>query len=75
MKKEFSMSNDKVTVNFTAKYCDSFESIMDSEGFERVIESYLKKSKDKRTNTFRFLNSVSGTDEIKFIRKVKKVGE
>ena len=69
MKKEFSMSNDKVTVNFTAKYCDSFESIMDSEGFERVIESYLKKSKDKRTNTFRFLNSVSGTDEIKFIRK------
>lgn len=69
MKKEFSMSNDKVTVNFTAKYCDSFESIMDSEGFERVIESYLKKSKDKRTNAFRFLNSVSGTDEIKFIRK------
>ncbi|WP_055070799.1 hypothetical protein [Clostridium massiliamazoniense] len=69
MKKEFSMSNDKVTVNFTAKYCDSFESIMDSEGFERVIESYLKKSKDKRTNTFRFLNSVSGTDEIRVIRK------
>lgn len=69
MKKEFSISNDKVTINFTAKYCDSFESIMDSEGFKKVIDSYLKKSKVKRTNTFRFLNSITKTDEIQDIRR------
>ena len=44
MKKEFSISNDKVLLNFSAKYCTNFESVLDSEGFRRVLDVYLKKS-------------------------------
>ena len=56
MRKEFSLSNDKATINFTAKYCDSFEAIMNSEGFRRIVEAYLIKAKSKNTNNFKFLN-------------------
>ena len=47
MRKEFSMSNDKVIINFTAKYCKTFEMLLESEGFRRVIDVYLKKSEKK----------------------------
>ena len=33
MKKEFSISNDKVLMNFSARYCNNFESLLESEGF------------------------------------------
>ena len=68
MRKEFSLSNDKVTINFTAKYCDSFESIMNSEGFRRILEAYLNKAKEKNTNNFKFLKKSLGTEDIKLLR-------
>ncbi|MGL4763241.1 MAG: phosphoenolpyruvate carboxykinase [Sarcina sp.] len=68
MRKEFSLSNDKVTINFTAKYCDSFESIMNSEGFRRIVEAFLNKAKEKNTNDFKFLKTSLGTDDVKLLR-------
>lgn len=47
MRKEFSISNDKVLINFTAKYCSTFEELVESEGFRKVIETYLKNLKRK----------------------------
>ena len=44
MRKEFSISNDKILINFTAKYCKTFEGLLESEGFRRVLDTYLKKS-------------------------------
>ncbi|MBW6411253.1 phosphoenolpyruvate carboxykinase [Clostridium weizhouense] len=55
MKKEFSMSNDKVMINFTAKYCNNIDSVLESNGFRRILDTYLKKSKRKKTLTYRFL--------------------
>ncbi|MGL4991602.1 MAG: phosphoenolpyruvate carboxykinase [Sarcina sp.] len=69
MRKEFSLSNDKVTINFTAKYCDSFEAIMDSEGFRRIVEAYLTKTKFKNTHNYKFLNSAIGSEDIKELRR------
>lgn len=68
MRKEFSLSNEKATINFTAKYCDSFESIMNSEGFRRIVEIYLAKIGDKKTNNFKFLKNALGTDDTKLLR-------
>ena len=68
MRKEFSLSNDKVTINFTAKYCDSFEAIMNSEGFRRILEAYLNKAKEKNTNNFKFLKSSLDTEDVKLLR-------
>ncbi|WP_300262124.1 phosphoenolpyruvate carboxykinase [Clostridium sp.] len=69
MKKEFCLKHGKVTMNFTAKYCDSFESIINSEGFRKVLESYLKKTKNKKSHNFRFLSEATGTEDIKVISR------
>jgi hypothetical protein len=53
MKKEFSMSNDKVMINFTAKYCNSFEAILESDGFRRILEVYLRRAKKKNSVAYR----------------------
>ncbi len=69
MRKEFSMSNDKVIINFTAKYCKTFEMLLESEGFRRVIDVYLKKSEKKNTLAFRYVKKTLGTDDIAELRK------
>ena len=67
MRKEFSLSNDKVLINFTAKYCSTFEELVESEGFSKVIENYLKKSKKKVTLSWRFLRDNLKTEDINLI--------
>ena len=65
MRKEFSISNDKVIINFTAKYCSTFEALVESQGFNEVIESYLKKSKKKVTLSWRYLKDNLKTEDIR----------
>lgn len=69
MKKEFSISNDKVMINFTAKYCNSFESILESDGFRRILEIYLKKSKKRNSLSYRYLSDGLDTDSLVDIRR------
>ena len=65
MKKEFSISNDKVLMNFSTRYCNNFESLLESEGFRRVLSVYLKKSEKKR----RFLLILEKVREIHYYSK------
>ena len=67
MKSEFYLNNDKVTIDFTKKYCNSFETILDSYGFRNLIEEYLKKSKNRNTNNFKFLEASLKSSDIKYI--------
>ena len=62
MKKEFSLSNDKVMINFTAKYCNSPEKLLESEGFRRVFNAYLKKIKKKKSNIYKYLIQNASTE-------------
>lgn len=55
MKKEFSLSNDKAMMNFTVKYCDTTEKLLESDGFSRVIKSYLYKIKNKNSKINKFI--------------------
>lgn len=64
MKKEFSLSNDKAMINFSVKYCDTMEKVIDSAGFSRVIETYLEKIKFRKSNIYRFLEESLGKDEV-----------
>ncbi len=57
MQKEFSLSNEKAMINFTAKYCDNAEALFDSYGFARVLGAYLDKIKRRETRTYRYLIS------------------
>ena len=69
MKKEFSMSNDKVMINFTAKYCNNFEAVLESDGFRRILEVYLRRAKKKNSIAYRYLSNSLDTDSLIDIRK------
>ena len=69
MKKEFSMSNDKVMINFTAKYCSTFDAILESNGFRRILEIYLKRAKKKNTISYKYLTENLKTDSIMEMRR------
>ncbi|BFK80756.1 phosphoenolpyruvate carboxykinase [Clostridium baratii] len=69
MKKEFSMSNDKVIINFTAKYCSTFEGVLESEGFRRVLDSYLRRIQNKRTLSYRYLSKALNSEDVLELRR------
>lgn len=69
MKKEFSISNDKVMINFTAKYCDSFEDVLESDGFRRILDAYLKKAKKRNSMSYRYLNKTLKSDNLIDVRR------
>ena len=69
MKKEFSISNDKILMNFSTRYCNNFESLLESEGFRRVLSVYLKRSEKKRTLSYRYLIKSLNTTEISNLRE------
>ncbi|ASW43623.1 phosphoenolpyruvate carboxykinase [Clostridium isatidis] len=69
MKKEFSISNDKVLINFSANYCSTFEELVESSGFKRVIESYIKNAKKKVTLNWRYLKKSLQTEDVSIITK------
>ena len=55
-------------MNFSAKYCTNFESVLDSEGFRRVLDVYLKKSEKNVTLSYRFLSDSLGSNDSHFIK-------
>lgn len=57
MQKEFSLSNGKAMINFTAKYCDSAETLLNSSGFRTVLDAYIKKIGKAETNVYKYLKN------------------
>ncbi|AAK78951.1 hypothetical protein BJV85_003032 [Clostridium acetobutylicum] len=55
MQKEFSISNDKVLINFTAKYCNTSEKILNSYGFRKILERFIKKGRHKTSNYYKYI--------------------
>lgn len=74
MIREFSLSNDKVMMNFSKKYCNNFEDILESSGFKNVLVHYLNKKIERRDNIFKnFLRGIENLDE--FIDSLIKIIE
>ena len=63
------MSNDKVIINFTAKYCSTFEGVLESEGFRRVLDSYLRRIQNKRTLSYRYLSKALNSEDVLVLRR------
>ena len=65
MQKEFSLSNNKAMINFTAKYCDNAEALFDSYGFARVMGAYLERIRRRETKIYRYLvNNLKDDNEL-----------
>jgi len=45
MQQEFTLGRGKAMINFTLKYCDTRQKILNSYGFRRVVESFVQKLK------------------------------
>ncbi|MBC2582205.1 phosphoenolpyruvate carboxykinase [Clostridium sp. DJ247] len=60
MQKQFSLSNGKAMINFTAKYCNTAEKIFNSYGFKTVVHSYLIKIKAKESNIYKYITKGIG---------------
>lgn len=58
MKKEFSLSKGKAMINFSAKYCDTIEKILESDSFRRVTATYLESIAKRNTQNYKILNSI-----------------
>ncbi|WPC41894.1 phosphoenolpyruvate carboxykinase [Clostridium sp. JS66] len=69
MQKEFSLSNGKAMVNFTAKYCNTAEKLLGSKGFKTVLESYMSKIKSKESNIYKYIKSSINSNDVKEISK------
>ena len=69
MQRDFSMSNDKVIINFTTKYCSNFESLLESEGFRRVVDAFIKKIEKKNTLSYRYLTTALETNDAVELRR------
>lgn len=65
MVKEFFLSNDKVMMNFTKKYCNNFEDVLESSGFRNVLTHYINKKIERKDNIFKnFLTGIEDLDDF-----------
>jgi hypothetical protein len=69
MQKSFSLSNDNAMINFTAKYCDTVDKVLDSYGFNKVVTVYLEKKKNRGSLSYKFIEENLGVEDIQVTSK------
>ncbi len=48
MQQEFTISRGKAMINFTMKYCDTRQKLLNSYGFKKVLDSYIQYLKKEK---------------------------
>jgi hypothetical protein len=63
---EFTLSRGRAMINFTLKYCDTKQKLLNSHGFRRVVESFIKQvlKKDERVIYDYYISYFGNEDEI-----------
>lgn len=66
MLQEFTLSQGKAMINFTMKYCDTKQKLLNSHGFRRFIESFIKEvlKKDEVVIYDHYLGNFDSEDEL-----------
>ncbi len=66
MRKEFLLSRQSAIINFTAKYCDTREKLLDSQAFKTVLTSYMEiiKNKDNAVYNYFIKRSNNNFDDM-----------
>lgn len=59
MKKEFSLSKEKAILNFSLKYCETFDGILNSNAFKTILRSYISDIQNKSTKSYNMLSHFS----------------
>ncbi len=65
MKAEFLISRQSAIINFTEKYCDTAEKLLDSNAFRKVLTSYLEQLRKKDNALYNhFIVKTDGNFEV-----------
>lgn len=60
MRQEATINRNSITVNFTVKYCNNAESLLNSDGFKRVLTAFIEKIEKKETPVYIYIKSCCG---------------
>jgi hypothetical protein len=66
MLEEFLIGGKVAVANFSKKYCTTSAELLDSYGFERVLNLYLKKLEKKDNDVYKYIKTI---DDIKKLLK------
>ncbi|MEJ6466889.1 phosphoenolpyruvate carboxykinase [Fusobacterium ulcerans] len=55
MRQEATINRNSITVNFTIKYCNNAESLLDSDGFKRIMTAFLEKLERKEVPVYTYI--------------------
>lgn len=66
MLQEFTISQGKAMINFTMKYCDTKQKLLNSHGFRRFVESFIKEvaKKDEVVIYEYYLGNFDSEDDL-----------
>lgn len=48
MRQEATINRNSITINFTVKYCNNAEALLNSDGFKRVLTAFIEKMESKQ---------------------------
>lgn len=65
MSKEFSITGNKVIMNLSQQYHDTSEDLLSSEGFTKLVESYIGENKRESTRIYSYLEKFFRNSDIK----------
>lgn len=59
----FELERNSAVMNFTAQYCQTEVELLESEGFERVLFSYITRQEAKRSPLYHYLIAIGKSKE------------
>lgn len=60
MRQEATINRNSITINFTVKYCNNSESLLDSDGFKRVLTAFIEKIEKKEVPIYVYIKDCCG---------------
>lgn len=63
MRQEATINRNSITVNFTIKYCNNAESLLDSDGFKRIMTAFLEKLERKEVPVYIYIKERCNIDD------------
>ena len=63
MQEEFTLSRGKAMINFSLKFCDTRQKILNSYAFRKVIETFIQKLKKEDVIVYEYYTEFYKTDE------------
>ena len=63
MRQEATINRNSITINFTIKYCNNAESLLDSDGFKRIITAFLEKLERKEVPVYIYIKERCNSED------------